>query len=173
MAGRGRRPARGGQTLHRGMILRRVGVTVAAGALVVAAEFAATLGPVGVHRPGRQRATATVRASSRAAEPGEPVLPSTSSVPALTRSAAVTFVRDYALWSSRRVATIPARDMTRRVLGLLEHGGTLSTVDAAKAVASVKIAPAPRDTYVVTSAIGNFLMGRQRSRWLVISLPGD
>jgi hypothetical protein len=85
----------------------------------------------------------------------------------------MTFVRDYALWSGRRVATMPGRDMTRRVLGLLEHGGRLGGVDVANAVASVRIAHASRATYVVTSAIGNFLVGRQRSRWLVISLPGD
>jgi hypothetical protein len=63
--------------------------------------------------------------------------------------------------------------MTRRVLGVLEHNGRLGAVDAANAVASVRIAPAPGGIYVVTSAIGNFLVGRQRSRWLVISLPGD
>jgi hypothetical protein len=27
--------------------------------------------------------------------------------------------------------------------------------------------------YVVTSAIGNFLLGRQGSQWLVVSVPGD
>jgi hypothetical protein len=31
----------------------------------------------------------------------------------------------------------------------------------------------PRGTYIVTSTIGNFLVGKQQSRWLVISLPGD
>ena len=42
--------------------------------------------------------------------------------------------------------------MTRRVLGLLEHGGRLGAVDVAHAVASVRIARAPRGTYIVTSA---------------------
>ena len=51
--------------------------------------------------------------------------------------------------------------------------GRLSTVDVANGVASVRLAPAPHGTYVVTSAIGNFLVGTRRSRWLVISLPGD
>jgi hypothetical protein len=68
---------------------------------------------------------------------------------------------------------MPGLDVTRRVLGLLEHGDRLGTVDVANAVASVRIARAPRGTYVVTSTIGNFLVGRERSRWLVISLPGD
>jgi hypothetical protein len=148
-------------------------VTVVAGALIVAAELAATLSPAAVHPPSRQRPTAIVRPASGAPEPGEPVLRSTSSVPRLARSAAATFVRDYALWSSRRVATMPMRETTRRVLGLLEHGGRVGTVDLADAVASVQIARAPRGNYVVTSAIGNFLVGRQGSRWLVISLPGD
>jgi hypothetical protein len=71
------------------------------------------------------------------------------------------------------VPTIPGSGVTRRVLGLLEHGDRLGTVDVADAVASVRIARAPRRTYVVTSTIGNFLVGRQRSRWLVISVPGD
>jgi hypothetical protein len=85
----------------------------------------------------------------------------------------MTFVRDYSLWSRRRVTSMPDRDVTTRVLGLLKHGGRLGSVDAANAVASVRIAAARRRTYVVTSTIGNFLVGRQRSRWLVISLPGD
>ena len=169
MAARG--PARGGQ-VQRGPVLRRVAVMVLAGALVVAAEVAATLSPSPVHQPRRQRTTAIARPSSRAPQPGEPELVSASTVPS-PRSAAVTFVRDYALWSSRRVPTIPGRDVTRSVLGLLEHGDRLGTVDVADAVASVRIARAPGGTYVVTSTIGNFLVGRQRSRWLVISLPGD
>ena len=82
-------------------------------------------------------------------------------------------MRDYALWSSRRVKAMPARDVTPRVLGLLEHDGKLGNVDVTNAIASVRIALTPHGTYVVTSAIGNFLVGRQRSRWLVISLPGD
>jgi hypothetical protein len=59
------------------------------------------------------------------------------------------------------------------VLGLLEHGRRLGGVVVANAVASVRIAHARRGIYVVTSVIGNFLLGRRRSRWLVISLPGD
>jgi acyl-coenzyme A thioesterase PaaI-like protein len=86
------------------------------------------------------------------------------SAPRLARSAAVTFMRDYARWSNRQVAITPVREKTRRVLGLLEHGGRAATVDVAAAVASVRIARAPRGTFVVTSAIGNFLVGGQRSR---------
>jgi hypothetical protein len=68
---------------------------------------------------------------------------------------------------------MPGRDMTRRVLGLLEREGRLGTMDVANAVASVRIAPAPSDAYVVTSTVGNFRVGRERSQWIVISLPGD
>jgi hypothetical protein len=67
---------------------------------------------------------------------------------------------------------MPGRDMTQRVLGLLAHGGRRGTVDVSHAVSSVRIAPAEDGTYVVTSAIGNFLVGSRRSKWLVISLPG-
>jgi hypothetical protein len=68
---------------------------------------------------------------------------------------------------------MPGRDVTRRVLDLLEREPTLGATNIAHAVASVRIAPARAGTYIVTSAIGNFLVRRQRSRWLVISLPGD
>jgi hypothetical protein len=159
--------------MRRGVLVRRVVVTVMAGALIIAAEVAATLSPAVGHPPSRQRPRPIVRPTSGGSEPGEPVLRSTSSDPRLAQSAAVTFVRDYALWSSRRVATMPGRDMTRHVLGLLEHRGRLGAVSVANAVASVRIARASRSAYVVTSAIGNFLVGKQRSRWLVISLPGD
>jgi hypothetical protein len=56
---------------------------------------------------------------------------------------------------------------------MLERDGRRGAVQAANAVASVRIAPASAGTYVVTSAIGNFLIGRKRSQWLVLSLPGD
>jgi hypothetical protein len=56
---------------------------------------------------------------------------------------------------------------------MVEHEGRRGAVQAAGAVASVRIAPASAGTYVVTSAIGNFLTGRKGSQWLVLSLPGD
>jgi len=172
MAARGQRRVSICQ-LSRGVILRRVVVTVVVGALVVAAELDATLSPAAVHQPAHHRLTVMVRSESRKSEPGEPVLLSASIVPSSARTAADTFVSDYALWRNDRVATVPGRDTTPRVLGLLEHAGRLGYVDAAHAVASVRIARAPRGTYVVTSVIGNFLVGRRGFRWLVISLPGD
>ena len=71
------------------------------------------------------------------------------------------------------MAILPGSEMTGRVRGLLAHADRLGTVDVPTAVSSVRIARAASGAYVVTSAIGNFLVGRQGSRWLVISLPGD
>jgi hypothetical protein len=68
---------------------------------------------------------------------------------------------------------MPASDTTRRVFVLLENEGRHAAVEVNTAAASVRSAPARGGTYVVTSAIGNFLVGRQPSRWVVISLPGD
>jgi hypothetical protein len=87
--------------------------------------------------------------------------------------AAIRFVRDYARWSSGRLAAIPAEDATRRVIRLLEQAGKIGMGATTDAVASVPIAPAGEHGYVVTSAIGNFLLGRRGPRWLVVSLPGD
>lgn len=172
MSARGGPRASGGQ-FNRGAVLRRVAVTVVAGALVVAAELAATLSPAPVARPRREHRTAIARPIPLAPAPGEPMLAPTSTVPPAPRSAAARFVHDYALWSSRSVRTISASDATRRVLLMLGNEGTRRVVDVNRAVASVRLAPAPGGRYVVTSAIGNFLVGRQRSRWIVISLPGD
>ena len=48
------------------------------------------------------------------------------------------------------------------------HGTRVRT----NAVASVRAAAAGAEGDLVTSAIGNFLIGRRGSRWLVVSLPG-
>jgi hypothetical protein len=68
---------------------------------------------------------------------------------------------------------MPPRDATTRVLRSLELEGRQGGIDAAGAASSVRIASASGGTYVVTSLIGNFLVGRRRLRWLVISVPGD
>jgi hypothetical protein len=82
------------------------------------------------------------------------------------------FVRDYALWSSGRLSKIPARDAPRRVVWLLEPEPRSAGVATDAAVRSVRIGLADGQQYVVTSAVGNFLVGTRRSRWLVVSLPG-
>jgi hypothetical protein len=154
-------------------VLQRVALTVAAGALVVTAEVAATLSAASVHQPTARRPAAGAAPRPPSPQHGEPELPASSSAPSSARSAATRFVRDFARWSSGRARTIPSRDMTGQVLRLLEAEDRAGAVDVVHAVASVRIAPAQGGTYVVTSAIGNFLVGRQQSRWLVISLPGD
>jgi hypothetical protein len=78
------------------------------------------------------------------------------------------------MWNSRRLAQIPAADATARVIRLLEHQPRSAARGGAyAAAASVRIAPARAHIYVVTSAVGNFLIGRHESKWTVVSLPGD
>jgi hypothetical protein len=89
------------------------------------------------------------------------------------RIAAVRFVRDYARWSSGRLTAIPVEDATRRVIRLLERTGRIAIGGTLDAVASVRFAPASEHRNLVTSLIGNFLVGRRGRRWLVVSLPGD
>jgi hypothetical protein len=154
-------------------VLRRVTVTMVAAALVIAAEVAATLNATIAKAPTTPRgATSPVRALHPPA-PGEPELQPVLNAPFGPRLATVKFVRDYALWSSGRLPAMPARDATRRVTQLLEQQGRQARVVAADAIASIRIARAPDFSYVVTSAVGNFLVGRRGPRWLVISLPGD
>ena len=152
---------------------RRMAVSVVAVGLVAAAEVAATLSATVAQAPTSQRSVHVVAHVSPPPASGEPQLPESSSILAAPRSAAVRFVRDYALWSSGRLVAIPDEDATRRVIGLLARAGRHAGVRAREAVASVRIAPAGARRFVVTSAVGNFLVGQGGSRWLVVSLPGD
>ena len=155
-----------------GAMARRVAVTVVGLTLVVAAEVAATVGPApAARRP--QRASAIGSQASPPPYRGEPRLPTGATVPPEVRAAALRFVHDYALWIERRPRTIPARDVTERVIRLLEQAPTGGRPSPAAAETSVRIAAAGPDRYVVTSAVGNFLVGTRESRWLVVSLPGD
>jgi hypothetical protein len=141
--------------------------------LVAAAEVAATLTATEAHPPaGRRSATSPARLTSSPSA-GEPQLAARSSVPPRPRLAAVRFVRDYAHWSGGWPAAIPGRDASRRVIRLLEHERRHPAVAAAEAVASVRIAPAGVDRYLVTSAVGNFMIAGRGSRWRVVTLPGD
>ena len=153
--------------------LRRVALTVAAAGLVVAAEVLATLGAA---TPRTRHATSRLTVVAHPAPPpyeGEPQLPQHSTAPPEPRKAAVRFVRDYAAWSSGRLGALSAQDATRRVIRLLERAGRHSIGATADVTGSVRVAPAGARGYVVTSTIGNFLVGRRGQRWLVISLPGD
>jgi hypothetical protein len=153
--------------------VRRIVVTLVAGGFVIAATVLGTLSPAGA--PTRD-VTHRITVAARTSLPrygGEPVLrPDSAATPAPWR-AAVRFARDYAAWTAGRLTAIPAEDATERVILLLEESGRNGTGATADAVASVRMAPAGAHGYVVTSSIGNFLIGRRGSHWLVVSLPGD
>ncbi|HZO77632.1 MAG TPA: hypothetical protein VFB39_06275 [Solirubrobacteraceae bacterium] len=104
---------------------------------------------------------------------GEPDLARHSSVPRPVRNAAVRFVRDYGEWSEGRLAKLPARDGTARVIVTLERRGRAAGVAASGVAGPVRLASDGRRTYIVTSRVGNFIIRRHRSLWLVVSLPGD
>lgn len=158
---------------HRdGAVLRRVAVTVVAAALVVAAEVAATVSATAAHRANAHHIRSVQARVTPTPYGGEPHLSLDSHIPSGPRIAAVTFVRDYALWRSDRLATIPATDATLRVIRLLERERTSAGVATDVAMRSVRIASAEGQRYVVTSAVGNFRIATRRSRWLVVSLPG-
>jgi hypothetical protein len=141
--------------------------------VVLAAEVAATLSATAAHDPGvTQRAPVRVSVAP-APYGGEPDLPRYARIPPGPRAAAVRFVRDYALWSDGRLAVIPVTDATRRLVWLLKHEGRHSGVLATDAEDSIRIAFAGAGRYLVTSAVGNFLVDQRGSRWLVVSLPGD
>ncbi len=155
-----------------GVFGRRLAISCLAIVLVALAKVAATLSATAPHRPEVAR-RARVRASIAPERyDGEPELARNSAIPPRPRAAAVRFVRDYALWSTGRLASIPAGDATHRVLRLLEHEGRRIGPHAAEAARSVEVSTAG-GSYLVTSAVGNFLIGMSRLRWLVISLPGD
>jgi hypothetical protein len=104
---------------------------------------------------------------------GEPDLASHSRAPRPVRKAAIGFARDYVEWSEGRLARLPVRDATRRVIAILERRGRAAGVAASAVAGSVRLASDGRRAYVVTSRIGNFIISWRRSRWLVDSLPGD
>jgi hypothetical protein len=147
-------------------------LTVVAAGLLVAAEVLATLS-VATPRTRHVTHQMTVVAHSALPYEGEPQLSEHLTAPLAPRKVAVRFVRDYSAWSSGRLGAIPAQDATRRVIRLLEQAGRHSIGATADATESVGVAPAGAHGYVVTSTIGNFLVGRRGQQWLVISLPGD
>jgi hypothetical protein len=149
---------------------RRVAVSAVVAALVLAAEVAATVSATTAHRVA---ARPTKARKVPLTYPGEPQLAASSTAAAAARMAAVKFVRDYAMWSSGRLAAIPGGDATPRVTRLLERQGRRERVTAGDAGASVRLALIDTTRYVVTSRAGNFLVGERGRRWLVISLPGD
>lgn len=152
---------------------RRAALTIVVGGLVGGAAVTGTLTasqlPPPRRAPPHRRSHVTLSATPYG---GEPVLRPLAVVPAAPGRAAVRFVRDFAAWSAGRLAAIPPEDATARVIGLLTRAGRVPRRVPPRAAASVRIA-ASAHGYVVTSAVGNFLVGRIGSRWLVVSVPGD
>jgi hypothetical protein len=145
---------------------------MAAIVLMVAAEVAATLSASVAHHRRVTRRVALGVSVTAAPYGGEPHLSKDAHTPLGARGAAVTFVRDYALWSHGQLAVIPNAEATRRVVRLLKQNGQQSWIQTIPAKDSVRIVTAGANRYLVTSAVGNFLVGQRESHWLVISLPG-
>jgi hypothetical protein len=140
---------------------------------VAAAEVAATLSAASPHVSGETRATVTRKRVAPALYGGEPRLSRDSPAPMAVREAAIRFVRDHALWSAAGLTAIPAGEATKRVIRLVERQDPRAAPDAGEAAWSVRIARDGARSFEVTSAMGNFLIGIRRARWLVVSLPGD
>src|SRR5437764_11925309 len=87
--------------------------------------------------------------------------------------AAVRFVRDYAAWEAGRLAMLPSHDATERVIRLVEHAGRRGPGATRDVTRSVRVAASGEHRYVATSALGNFVIGRQGARWMAVSAPGD
>jgi hypothetical protein len=139
---------------------RRVALTVAAAGLVVTAELLATLSAA---TPRTRHATHRMTVVAHPALPyeGEPQLSEHLTAPLAPRKAAVRVVLDYSAWSSGRLGAIPAQDATRRVIRLLEQAERHSISATADVTGSVRVGPVGAHGHVVTSTIGNFLVGRR------------
>ena len=152
--------------------VRRAALTIAvAVALVLAAEALPTLRPPAPHTnhaPHPRKA-----AINQPPYGGEPQPSRDGTAPRAPRAAAVRFVRDYAAWQARRLASLPSHDATERVVRLLERAGRHGPGVSMEVTHSVRMAASGERRYVVTSALGNFSIGRRGPRWLVVSLPGD
>jgi hypothetical protein len=152
---------------------RRAALALVTACLVIVGEALATLTTQSPRaRAARRRAAGTGHVESQP-NAGEPQLADSSSVQQGARTAALRFVRDCGAWESSRLATIPRQDATRRVILLVEREGRHGVGPPDDAMRSVRIAAAGEDRYVVTSAVGNFLVARRGPRWMVVSLPGD
>jgi hypothetical protein len=150
-------------------VARHVAVTVLAAALIVAAESVAVLGASAVHRTKAQDHRVPRERAVAVPYGGEPHLRTASG----SWIAAFRFVRDYGRWSDGQLAALPTEDATPRVIRLLDRQGRSTGANLGADAGTVRIAPASGRSYVVTSPVGNFLVGRRGGRWLVVSLPGD
>jgi hypothetical protein len=153
--------------------VRRLTLTVVAAGLVVAAEGFAMLsaGTPHTHHASHPRTVAMHKGPKPYG--GEPQPSQNSITPQAPWIAAVRFVRDYAAWQAGRLARLPAHDATERVIRLLEHAGRHRLSATTDVTRSIRMAASGEHPYLATSAIGTFLIGRQGSRWMAVSVPGD
>ncbi len=147
-------------------------LTAVAVALVVAAEGWATLSPTASHTHHVSHPRKVATHAAREPYEGEPQ-PAEGPTARAPWTAAVRFVRDYAVWEAGRLTRLPSRDATKHVIELLEHAGPHRLGATRDAARSVRMAASGEDRYVATSAVGNFLIGRRGARWLAVSAPGD
>jgi hypothetical protein len=152
--------------------VRRLTLTVVAG-LVVAAEGFAMLsaGAPHTHHASHPRTVAMQKGPKPYR--GEPQPSQKSITQHAPWTAAVRFVRDYAAWQAGRLARLPSHDATERVIRLIEDAGRHSVAGTRSITRSIRMAGSGAHRYVATSALGNFLIGRRGSLWLVVSVPGD
>jgi hypothetical protein len=154
---------------------RRAALSLAALALILASA-ALSAGSRGASSRGAARRrghSPTVTSPQPPVYGGEPDLARRTSAPRPARRAAVRFVRDYEQWSEGRLSGLPAGDATGRVIAILERRGRAGGVAASDVAASVRLARGGRRNYIVTSRVGNFIVAKRGSQWLVTSLPGD
>jgi hypothetical protein len=116
-----------------GLLARRLAVTVAAIALLAAAEIAATLSATAALGPGVTRRAPLRETVAPPPDPGEPHLPRDAPTPLAPREAAVRFVRDYMLWRDGQLTALPVEDATQRVISMLERQRTHCQLSASTA----------------------------------------
>jgi hypothetical protein len=161
----------------RGVRRRRAALSTAALALIVSILVLAH--SAGSGNPGSRHAGDLTQRSGVVSRPrprfygGEPDLRQSSPAPRAASKAASRFVRNYKTWSEGRLARLSAKDATGRVIALLERRGRAAGAATAGVAATVRLAPLAAHKCVVTSPVGNFLIGKRGSGWRVISLPGD
>lgn len=170
---RERRRARSSGRTEHGLVWRRLSVTAIAVGLIALADVGQTVSPAAPSRRAVPRVTFGRPRISRPPIGGEPQLAPTAMGPRGPRLAAMRFVRDYALWVAGRLRAISAADASRRVIELIESEGKPTGINGRDVAGSVRIAPLGLERYVVASAVGNFVLGRRRSQWIVVTLPGD
>ena len=157
---------------RRRAVALRAAVTLAAAALLIGAETTAILSTSRAHHLNEHFRRRSRPVALAVPYGGEPHISSAGGAGSGPWVAAARFVRDYDRWSDGQLSTVPPEDATARVIRLLDRQDRAVGVELGDVATEVRIAPTRRRTYVVTSPVGNFLVGRSDGRWLVVSLPG-